>query len=219
MSASDAQVGGMGPGSAHTPRGASGCLGLTLASTLIESHAVSLWSSWWPEVSPPGPTVGSPRIAIGDPVTLNSAATLPGNSWWFVRPKPRAALCLTAPQESSLAAAQVGGDLPTARLRPGVPRRNNRWLLFPGLLPTYQCTPSLPAPTEGTWGDGAVLWPHPLPPHRAQDAQGVGFSSSSLCHCPLLTEQALHPRKTPITEPRRWLSPGAGVPQEMKRLG
>lgn len=195
MSASDAQVGGMGPGSAHTPRGASGCLGLTLASTLIESHAVSLWSSWWPEVSPPGPTVGSPRIAIGDPVTLNSAATLPGNSWWFVRPKPRAALCLTAPQESSLAVAQVGGDLPTARLRPGVPRRNNRWLLFPGLLPTYQCTPSLPAPTEGTWGDGAVLWASPSPSSPCPGCTGGGLLLLLPLPLPLAHRTGLAPQK------------------------
>lgn len=95
-----------------------------------------LWSSCWPEVSLPGPTLGSSCIAMGT-WWLNSAAILPRNSQWFSQTKLRASLYLTTLQELSLAKAQVGGSLRIRKILPRVPKSNNKWLLLLVRLSTY----------------------------------------------------------------------------------
>lgn len=109
-------------GSANTSSGVPCWLGLTPGPTsiLILSLMLCLWSSCWPEVSFPDPTVGSSCIAIGDLVTLNSPAILPRNLQCFDQPKLRAAPCLTTLQELSLAKAQAGGSLPGRKILPQV---------------------------------------------------------------------------------------------------
>lgn len=209
-------------GSADTSSGAPCWLGLTPAPTsiLILSLMLCLWSSCWPDVSLPGPTMGSSCIAIGDLVTLNSAAMLPRNSRCFDQPKLRAASCLTTLQELSLAKVQAGGSLPGRKVLPQVPIvAINGSSYYASVNLSNLLPPSLPLSPER--GQGVTMLfpvPHPFSPYPGSNKGWAFLSPPSAVASPSQNRPSHH-RKKVIIESRCWLRPGVGVLKEIKRFG